>query len=279
MSKRRKKKDFRPKHSVKPAQEIAPEATPESTPEPVVVATSHAEEEEAAAAESIATEPAPAETLAEEPVALAEETPSVASIDTTVRGRSDSLEPVAFQALEIEHVEEEETNARPAPRAPSRFVPMVKTIVATCGAIALLAVVRVGVARSHAWHAPVTTHAAAAAPPAPPPGADVPAPPEEEAVVVAADENVSDVDPALAVTLAKRAQIKLETRQVDDAIELGEQAVSHDAKNANAWIVLGAAYQQKGDLTSATRCYKMCVAGTPIPGDKSREDCANLLKK
>ena len=258
MSKRRKKKDFRPKRDER-----------DRTPEPMTVAA------DARAQEILPPPPAPE--------AAAEEAISEEAIAEAPRRRSDSLEPVAFLATreaareEIELAYDEAMAQETAPRPPSRFVPVVKSVVAACAVIALAGGTRAALKRMQAPHSH-STGIAAASPPRP----DVTPEEEESAPAEAAPAPEPDVDlhdPALAITLAERARLKLEHRDVLDAIELGEQAVSHDATNARAWVVLGAAYQQNGDLTSARNCYRMCVRGAQIPGDKSREDCAAMLQK
>lgn len=248
MSKRRKKKDFRPRR-----------ISVEQTPEPVTVS--------AAAPVEAPTPQPPEEAIADEP-----------------RRRTDSLEPVAFLvhreaalANEVDHEGHEEILAREMPRPPSRFVPVVRNIVAACAVLALIGGTRAALKHVRALHEH-TMQEAAASPPRP----DVMPEEEESAPAEAAPAPEPDVDlydPALATTLAERSRVKLEKRDVLDAIELGEQAVLHDVKSARAWVVLGAAYQQSGDMTNARRCYRMCVRGTPVSGDKSREDCAAMLQK
>ena len=259
MSKRRKKKDYRPKRTER-----------DRTPEPMTVAADAARVEEMLP-------PAPA------PEALAEQTIPEETIAEAPRRRSDSLEPVAFLATreaareEIELAHDEMLAQENASRPPSRFVPVVKSVVAACAVIALAGGTRAALKWMHTPHSH-STGVAAASPPRP----DVMPDEEASAPAEAAPAPEPDVDlhdPALAITLAERARLKLEHRDVLDAIELGEQAVSHDATNARAWVVLGAAYQQHGDMTSARNCYRMCVKGVQIPGDKSREDCAAMLQK
>ena len=211
---------------------------------------------------------------------IAEESP--APIEEEPRRRSDSLEPVAFLATrdaarEEIALAEEEASAAEMPRPPSRFLPVVKSVVAACAVIALVGGTRAVLKRTHAPHSH-SSETAAASPPRP----DVMPDEEENAPAEAAlapEPEIDLHDPALAVALTERARMKLEHRDVLDAIELGEQAVLHDATNARAWVVLGAAYQQNGDMANARNCYRKCVQGVQIPGDKSREDCAAMLQK
>lgn len=261
MSKRRKKKDFRPRRSTIEATQAS--ALVEQTPEPVTL-------------------------TAETPAAIEEATPIAqdsAPIEEEPRRRTDSLEPVAFLAHRDAAIaseedlanESEEAIARDVPRPPSRFVPIVRNVVAACALLALVGGTRAALKHARASHASASQGAAGS-----PPRPDVMPDEEENAPAEAAPTPQPDVDlydPALAGKLAERSQQKLEHRDVLDAIELGEQAVLHDATNARAWVVLGAAYQQNGDMTNARRCYGRCVAGVQLPGDKSREDCAAMLQK
>jgi Flp pilus assembly protein TadD len=71
------------------------------------------------------------------------------------------------------------------------------------------------------------------------------------------------------------AQSALERGRVGAAIEAGERAVALDAADGNAWLLLGAAYQQKGDMKNARRCYKSCVdQATRGP----RRECSAMLR-
>ena len=222
-----------------------------------------------------------------EPVTVsAEKEPIEEAIVEEPRRRSDSLEPVAClvhreAALTSEEeipAEHEEIVARDASRPPARFVPVVRNVVAACALIALAGGARATLKHVRAAHEHAMQTAAAS-----PPRPDVmPDEEEDSAPAEAAQAPQPDVDlydPVLAATLAERSRMKLEKRDVLDAIELGEQAVLHDAKNARAWVVLGAAYQQHGDMASARNCYRMCVRGAQVSGDKSREDCAAMLQK
>jgi Flp pilus assembly protein TadD len=52
----------------------------------------------------------------------------------------------------------------------------------------------------------------------------------------------------------------LERGRLADAIEAGEQSVALDPGDADAWLVLGAAYQQRGHYADARRCFTTCAA-------------------
>ena len=66
-------------------------------------------------------------------------------------------------------------------------------------------------------------------------------------------------DPREALRQKKASQAALERGRIATSIEAGESAVLLDPLDADAWLVLGAAYQQKGDWAQARRCYKACV--------------------
>lgn len=55
---------------------------------------------------------------------------------------------------------------------------------------------------------------------------------------------------------ARRA---LERGKVADAIAAGERSVALDATDGEAWLLLGAAYQEKGNNAEARRCYTACI--------------------
>jgi tetratricopeptide (TPR) repeat protein len=57
----------------------------------------------------------------------------------------------------------------------------------------------------------------------------------------------------------KKSRTALEKRKLPEAIEAGERAVTLDPTDGEAWLILGASYQEKGDLANAHRCYVACV--------------------
>lgn len=57
----------------------------------------------------------------------------------------------------------------------------------------------------------------------------------------------------------KKAQAALEQRKIADAIAAGEASVAIDPTDGEAWLILGAAYQEKGDIASARRSFAACV--------------------
>jgi hypothetical protein len=67
----------------------------------------------------------------------------------------------------------------------------------------------------------------------------------------------------------------LESGRLKDAIASGERAVSLDPTDSDAWLYLGAAYQETGDQGNANRCYRACLSqGTH--GNKS--ECGAMLR-
>jgi tetratricopeptide (TPR) repeat protein len=55
---------------------------------------------------------------------------------------------------------------------------------------------------------------------------------------------------------ARRA---LERSKLGDAIAAGERSVALDPTDGEAWLLLGAAYQEKGAIGEARRCYNACL--------------------
>jgi hypothetical protein len=56
------------------------------------------------------------------------------------------------------------------------------------------------------------------------------------------------------------SRFALERGDLGAAIAAGERSVALDSTDGEAWLVLGAAYQARGDLTQAKRCYRACVS-------------------
>lgn len=92
--------------------------------------------------------------------------------------------------------------------------------------------------------------AAAAAPVAEAAKAE-PAKAEEPAKVVTGDKT--------ALEEKKDARRALERGKSADAIAAGERSVALDPTDGEAWLLLGAAYQDKGKNKEARRCYTACV--------------------
>ena len=110
--------------------------------------------------------------------------------------------------------------------------------------------------------------APAAAPPTPSPivplSPTLPSPPipPAEPVVTAAPEPAAaplELDPKAAAKEKHASQLALERGKAGDAIAAGERSVALDPTDAEAWLILGAAYQAKGDAPGARRSFKACL--------------------
>jgi hypothetical protein len=128
---------------------------------------------------------------------------------------------------------------------------------------------------------------APAAEPPPPPAAEPPPPPAAEppavtaapAVVAAPAAPDPLTDPAARAKEASRARetarAALERGALREAISAGERSVALDGTDGESWLILGAAYQQGGDLVSARRSYRACIdQGRRGP----RSECAQMLR-
>jgi hypothetical protein len=117
---------------------------------------------------------------------------------------------------------------------------------------------------------PQAAPAASAAPEAPPAASAAPETPATSDV---------PMDPKEAAKEAAKQKVKargaLEWGKMPDAITAGEASVALDATDAEAWLILGAAYQQKGDAKNAVRCFKACIdQGKRGP----KNECAAMLR-
>jgi len=57
----------------------------------------------------------------------------------------------------------------------------------------------------------------------------------------------------------KDARVSLERGKVKDAIAAGERSVALDPTDGEAWLILGAAYQEAGKGADARRCFNACL--------------------
>jgi hypothetical protein len=110
---------------------------------------------------------------------------------------------------------------------------------------------------------PVASNAPAADPAA---AADPPAP--------AASEN-GPANSKSAADAKKDAQRALDRGHVADSIEAGEESVALDPTDADAWLILGAAYQMQGNSVAARRCFASCVRQAKRG---NRGECGGLLR-
>jgi hypothetical protein len=130
--------------------------------------------------------------------------------------------------------------------------------------------------------APAVTNVAVA----PPPPEAVANPPVQASVAegLNASANASPPPPALASVAAgpgeaaaarEVARKELSRGHAKQSIEAGERAVALDPTDGEAWLVLGAAYQQRGAIADARRCYKACLSqGKRGP----RGECSAMLR-
>jgi hypothetical protein len=93
----------------------------------------------------------------------------------------------------------------------------------------------------------------AAAAPAPAPAAASAAP-----AAAVDDTTAPALDPVAAREAKRDAQHAIDRNHFADAIEAGERSVALDPTDAEAWLILGAAYQEKGSYADARRCYSSC---------------------
>jgi tetratricopeptide (TPR) repeat protein len=97
------------------------------------------------------------------------------------------------------------------------------------------------------------------------------APAREEA----APGEVAPADAASALEAKRASQGALEKGHTEEAITAGERAVALDPTDAEAWLILGAAYDQRGARADARRCFKSCV---DLARRGPRGECSALLR-
>ncbi len=103
-----------------------------------------------------------------------------------------------------------------------------------------------------------------------------PAPAAAEVPAAGVAPAASVADDAEAAQDAKRlAQNELEKGHTQRAIEAGERAVALDPTDAEAWLILGAGYDQRRAYTEARRCFAACVR---LANHGPRGECAALLR-
>jgi hypothetical protein len=103
-------------------------------------------------------------------------------------------------------------------------------------------------------------------------------PPAAPAPAASASDGKADAEAteAEAAQDAKRiAQSELEKGHSKAAIAAGERSVALDPTDAEAWLILGAGYDQRAAYADARRCFKECVR-TATHGP--RGECAALLR-
>jgi tetratricopeptide (TPR) repeat protein len=196
----------------------------------------------------------------------------------------------------IEVVEEAPRHA-PAERSAAaherrrRFMRVVAGVVALSGAIFVAGAVRVVATRAAPTNPPVQTRsrfvavAHAVEPPAAlssraQPSSIVESPSAEPAgradagPVGEATEAVAKTNPVAAREAKRTSQRALERGDVARSIQLGERSVALDPADAEAWLVLGAAYELRGAYAEARRCFAACVR---LSTRGPRGECAALF--
>lgn len=73
----------------------------------------------------------------------------------------------------------------------------------------------------------------------------------------------------------ERARASLEKGQIREAIEAGSRAVAIDPTDGESWLLLGAAYQEKGVMVEARRAYTSCVKQAKTG---PRRECMKMLQ-
>lgn len=117
---------------------------------------------------------------------------------------------------------------------------------------------------------PVTADPAVA--PSSPVAAD---PPAADAPVVPAVAENAPADSKSAADAKRDAQRALDRGHLADSIEAGEESVALNPTDADAWLILGAAYQMRGNGAAARRCFASCVQQAKRG---SRAECGALLR-
>jgi hypothetical protein len=82
-------------------------------------------------------------------------------------------------------------------------------------------------------------------------------------------------DPHAALKAKQESQRALDLGKVALSIEAGERSVRLDASDAEAWLILGAAYMQHGGGAQARRSFTSCVQ---LAKRGPRNECAALLR-
>ncbi|HEX4446481.1 MAG TPA: hypothetical protein VH044_07095 [Polyangiaceae bacterium] len=80
---------------------------------------------------------------------------------------------------------------------------------------------------------------------------------------------------ARALEAKHASQVALEKGRTADAIEAGERSVALDPADAEAWLILGAAYDQRGAYARGRASFKNCV---DLATRGPRGECAALLR-
>lgn len=197
-----------------------------------------------------------------------------------------SVEPVAPAslaptAIDVHEADVAVVEARWTPEAFARRARFARYVGGALAACAVLLAVGVGMRYAQRSHVDVVTAARAPNATAVPTPPAAPAPPPETTPeptpepVVSAEDPAPAPDPSLARRAKRESQLALEVGKVGDAIEAGERSVALDPSDREAWLILGAAYQQKGAHEDARRCFEGCLR-TGTRGETWQ--CAAMLR-
>ena len=125
-------------------------------------------------------------------------------------------------------------------------------------------------AASNAAPAPPTEAAGAAN------AANTPAPNAAIANPATASMAAATGDSAAEAAAAREvARTELSRGHARQSIEAGERSVALDPTDGEAWLVLGAAYQSRGAVADARRCFKACVSQAKRG---PRGECSAMLR-
>ncbi len=110
--------------------------------------------------------------------------------------------------------------------------------------------------------------------PSTPPSSDLqPAAPQDESI--SARQDTPKHDAAAARHEKQVSQRALERGDLSGAIAAGERSLSFDPADAEAWLIVGAAYMQRGSSIEARRSFARCVQ---LSTRGPREECAALMR-
>ena len=106
------------------------------------------------------------------------------------------------------------------------------------------------------------------------PPADAAAP-RASAAVPTATATATETAPKPQGSLVQQAQRALESGQIGVAIDLARRATQANPGSADAWLMLGAAYQAAGNAGAARAAFQQCAQNGRGP---AAEECKNLLQ-
>jgi hypothetical protein len=128
---------------------------------------------------------------------------------------------------------------------------------------------------------PTTTPVQAAQAPQPPPATATITTTQPAAAATAAGAATTSATSAVVANTGasasrekEHARAALERSSLVESIGAGERSVALDPTDAEAWLILGAAYQARGDARNASRCFKSCIDRS-THGPKG--ECAAML--